>query len=413
MVLWLMACTQGTFTVDGAIQDRSPAFRAEDILLLPEGNENVLLDGSVLSVVPGTVETPTTGRLFHGEVPSPYVPWSPLYTLAVPGPTLAHPLVLEPVGLPMLDLHPYAQNGIGGWYQPDADANRAVTLEDGSSVFFARNGPVEELHPAPTIGVLDLLLVVEATDDPGFRSKVEDLVEPLRLELDAHGLDYHVGITHTDTSRIGRTGRLTLAQGTRFITPSSPDGLLMELADISTPTDTREGRAAAYSLLDTNSDRPANAGFRRLDADTHVLFITAHDDSSRVPASSEWSRWMIQFGYQPLTTHAIVGLEDTCVDYVERGDSYLAYADGTGGEAFDLCAPDWSVHATRLVDSFARRKGVRPLHTPNDHEPMSAALLDDDGLHPVGVERPSYALILETGATGAQRVVVRYTPDHG
>lgn len=166
------------------------------------------------------------------------------------------------------------------------------------------------------------------------------------------GLDYHIGVTTTDTeSNNNDAGKLERAivggQTYRFIdedTPS-PTNVFSGMAVAGTSGSAEEtGRAAAYRVLETQKDLPRNAGFYREEASLHMVFLSDEDDQSVQPGRSEWRQWMrnLKWADDMVTSHAITGLPSSnCSAIFETGSEYIAYSTWTGGVKFDLCTQNW------------------------------------------------------------------------
>lgn len=167
------------------------------------------------------------------------------------------------------------------------------------------------------------------------------------------GLDYHIGVTTTDTDSInpnrGELRRVTSGgQAHRFIqedTPT-PSAVFSRMANAGTSGAFDErGREAAYLLLETKRDDTANEDFYREEATLNMIFISDEEDQSVSPPRSEFRRWMRNLKWAPdlVTAHTITGIPGAdCSAIITPGTEYIQYANWTGGIIFNLCSQNWA-----------------------------------------------------------------------
>lgn len=133
---------------------------------------------------------------------------------------------------------------------------------------------------------VDVLWVI---DNSGSMSEEQDKLArefPAFMEyfLDS-GLDYHIGVTTTDSTATGLGGRLRAVGPWRFITPTTtnPVEVFSQLARVGVNGSFDEtGSCAAWRALaqPTPTLQQANTGFLREDASLHVVIVTDEQDSS-------------------------------------------------------------------------------------------------------------------------------------
>jgi hypothetical protein len=167
------------------------------------------------------------------------------------------------------------------------------------------------------------------------------------------GLDYHIGVTTTDTSNLnpnsGLLRRATAGGSTfRYIDEDTPNpaSVFAQMAQAGTSgSATENGRDAAYQVLETKRERPRNDGFYREEASLHLVFISDEEDQSTSPPQREFRRWMRNLKWAPdlVTSHAITGIPgQECSAIWDPGGMYITYANWTGGIVFNLCTPNWA-----------------------------------------------------------------------
>ncbi|MCB9670609.1 MAG: VWA domain-containing protein [Alphaproteobacteria bacterium] len=161
------------------------------------------------------------------------------------------------------------------------------------------------------------------------------------------GLDYHIGVTTTDTENPTIAGKLRRAQNQNYIDENTPNpsGVFSGMANAGTGGSVEEtGRAAAYQVLQTKRDLPRNEGFYRDEASLHMVFISDEEDQSVSPSLQEWNQWMrnLKWADDMVTSHAITGIPgQECSAIFEPGQLYINYANRTNGVIFNLCSTNW------------------------------------------------------------------------
>jgi hypothetical protein len=251
----------------------------------------------------------------------------------------------------------YWSNGHGGWNQPVGAvlANGIATFQAThfSSGFIATNGPVEDVDITVPPPAVDVLFVID--DSCSMSEEQSAMANNFPSFMDyflGSGIDYHIGVTTTDTDFNPDAGRLrqASANGTtfRFIdaTTPNPSAVFGQMALAGTSgSATEKGREAAHLVLETNRNIPRNQGFWRQDAALHIVYVSDEEDQSTSPTRPAWNTWMDTVKARPelVQSHAITGIPtQMCNAIWDPGTSYIAYADHTGGMVFDLCASDWS-----------------------------------------------------------------------
>ncbi|MCA9567057.1 MAG: hypothetical protein KC656_04405 [Myxococcales bacterium] len=323
---------EATFTPDGG----SVTFAGDITLDVPAG-----------AVSEDTVITVTVDAF---GVPSPYQGLSDLYVFGPDGLEFDVPVTVSIPHAPDADPRFFWSNGIGGFTQPVAVAGDGVMsaeITHFSMGFIAINGPVEEVRHVVPPPAVDVLFVVD--DSCSMYEEQSALANNFPSFMNyflGSGIDYHIGVTTTDMD-VPAAGRLRLANGVRYIDPSTPNvqGTFSQMALAGTGGAVEErGRDAAWSLLETNRNLPANSGFWRDDAALHIVFVSDEDDQSTSITRPAFRTWMETVKARPelVKAHAITGLpQNLCGAVFDAGTDYLAYAGFTGGATFDICATDW------------------------------------------------------------------------
>ncbi|MCA9568457.1 MAG: hypothetical protein KC656_11465, partial [Myxococcales bacterium] len=189
---------------------------------------------------------------------------------------------------------------------------------------------------------VDILLVVDDSCSMSEeQTQLASLAAGLVERLDAEGVDYHIGVTTTDTFNQPVAGKLRpMGANERYLTPLSPDavGRLASAVQVGTEGHYDEcGREAAYMVLETRATLPANLGFRRPDVPLEILFYSDEDDQTSLPTRADFRAW-VEAMPVPVVLHAVTGLSgSTCQAVQEPGTDYIAYTNWTGGVLSDLC----------------------------------------------------------------------------
>lgn len=138
----------------------------------------------------------------------------------------------------------------------------------------------EEFVQAP-LPAVDLLWVVDDTASMAReQDALADHLPGLVADLAAAGVDWHAGVVATD---MGGADAGWLVGSPFVLTPTTPDvaQALASAARVGTDGAGPEaGLAAATRALELMVPGGPNAGFRRVDAALHVVFVSDADDSS-------------------------------------------------------------------------------------------------------------------------------------
>lgn len=223
-------------------------------------------------------------------------------------------------------------------------------------------------HTKPKVDVLWVI------DDSGSmdleQRKLTESFDAFMAFFEDSGLDWHIGVTTTDTSVTGpgKRGELRLGGGLRYLTDevSDPVGRFRELAlvGISGSGDERGLQAAQLALTDPLRSTQ-NSGFYRDDAALHVIVISDEDDQSHPdPTQSEFVSWMRALKASPedASFSAITGPLSGCSspDGLAFGaPRYLATVEATGGLFASICSDDW---VPLLEDLGLRASGLQTVY---------------------------------------------------
>lgn len=195
---------------------------------------------------------------------------------------------------------------------------------------------------------VDVLWVI---DDSCSMSEEQRLLRdnfPVFMEffLDS-GLDWHIGITTTDTDPGGERGRLVRRAGFRYLDPTvnDPIGIFSEMANLGTNgSGDEKGRRAAWLALTDPLKSTDNRGFYRDQASLHVIVISDElDYSANQPTQNEFINFLTTLKEDPemVTFSSIVGPRNGCVTAV-AGSDYIAVTEAVGGISYSICETDWT-----------------------------------------------------------------------
>jgi hypothetical protein len=164
------------------------------------------------------------------------------------------------------------------------------------------------------------------------------------------GLDWHIGVTSTDTDSNAGQGRLQGTAGYRFLDSNSPDpiGLFQQMASLGTngAVDERGRRATKMALTDPQLSG-YNAGFYREEASLNVIVISDENDySASNPTRNEFIDFLTNLKDDPelVTFSSIVGPQSGCSSSTgdaEPGTEYIAVTNAVGGIHESICVDDW------------------------------------------------------------------------
>lgn len=157
--------------------------------------------------------------------------------------------------------------------------------------------------------------------------------------------DFQLGVVTTDVE-ISTAGQLS----TDVITPYTSDigSLALAAVDIGTEGSRDEqGFQAAVLALDPG----INPGFRRDNAELHVVFFSDEDDRSAGAVTDMINAMMANSGTRP-RLHAVVGdLPQGCASGSSAADPsprYYEAVQATDGYLESICAPDYASILTRV-----------------------------------------------------------------
>ncbi len=178
---------------------------------------------------------------------------------------------------------------------------------------------------------------------------------------EAQGLDYHMGVTTTDTTnRVG--GRLLPIDGAaqnRIVTPRSvpsPDTVFQQnaVAGISGSA-TERGFEGAYLALTPPHVFGHNAGFLRAEAVLSIVFVSDEPEQSTntVDFYANFFRSIKGFRNTNLFSASSIAPPDPNPGNCGFGSGirYLEMARRTGGVEDEICTPDWSTTLEALAET--------------------------------------------------------------
>jgi len=208
---------------------------------------------------------------------------------------------------------------------------------------------------------LDVLLVVDnsCSMEP-HQVALADQFPQVLDDLQASGIDYHVGVTSTDVDPTGScagqdpslSGQLSSFREHRWVDASTANAARVfgGLTKIGTRgSHCEKGLAATYRALEQQSK--ANAGFRRPTAALHTIILSDEDDQSEddsppVVTLDEFIDWFDTMppgsGFHTLTCIQIVPLNDagpSCPSQSSIGYRYHDVRDAVGGIGSDILEP--------------------------------------------------------------------------
>lgn len=157
------------------------------------------------------------------------------------------------------------------------------------------------------------------------------------------GLDFHVGVTSSDTISTapnGADGKLVIQRGVKFLDPETPDpiNLFSEMATLGINGRYPErGIGATFLCLEEKRDT-LNAGFYRDDAALHTVIISDEPDYTQegVITLNEYKAW-----YDGLKTDA-ENRTYSGIIHPNYGGRYAQVIDAIGGIEESVLVSDWS-----------------------------------------------------------------------
>ena len=259
----------------------------------------------------------------------------------------------------------------------------AAWLSGGCIETGIRPGDLEEVvsgNPAPVEDPLVVDRVVQVTqpqvdvlfviDNSGSMRAHQDNLSAnfpaFMRTFDGSGLDFHVGVTSTDTNVTGGrcdedpaalNGRLNSAMGHRWIdeTTLNPVGVFQSLATLGTNgSGCERGLAATYRAREEQID--ANAGFFRDGAPLHTVVVSDEQDQTdeenpEVITLNEFINWYDGLGdaVEDRTFSSVVcqyegtGESGNTCYRQNLGTRYLQVTDAIGGLDWDILDEDFGV----------------------------------------------------------------------
>jgi hypothetical protein len=215
---------------------------------------------------------------------------------------------------------------------------------------------------------VDVLFVVDNSCSMGpFQTLLSEEFPAFMRTFDNSGLDYHIGVTSTDTttdpsdrcysSRApGLNGRLNRYQGLLWIDENTPDPVLIFSGMAVLGSDgsgCEKGLGAAYRALEDQWEY--NAGFYREDAAIHTIIVSdeedqTEDDNPPVITLREFENWYdgLKDDVEARTFSSIVCTEAgsnngaSCSTF-NIGDRYMQVTDSIGGLTWDILDENFGV----------------------------------------------------------------------
>ncbi|MEO0602699.1 MAG: vWA domain-containing protein [Myxococcota bacterium] len=279
----------------------------------------------------------------------------------------------------------------------------------------AAGTPVEERIVQATAPEADVLFVIDNSgsmedDQTALAEELPRFVQT----LEAWGVDYHVGVTTTDTESEATRGRLVTADGARFVTPDLPDPVdtLSEMIRVGTEGAAAErGLLATYLALTTYRNRDENRGFVRPDVPLSTIVVSDEDDETDTEITvEEFVDWYAGLR-EPAdrTFSAVVALQS--IGQSQRGRRYLQVAGDVGGVVQDIDAGQWA-HALEALG--LRTAGLRQDYVLGQIPDPDTLEVDlergEDVIEVAGVryEPDRNAVVLDVRPEPSDVVVIRY-----
>lgn len=170
-----------------------------------------------------------------------------------------------------------------------------------------------------------------------------DLTENFPFFMDyflGSGLDYHVGVTSSDTissDYSGSSGTLVIRDGFKYIDPDTPNpvALFVSMATLGvTGRFPERGLGGTYLALEVERDR-ANAGFYRDDAALHTIIISDEPDFTQIITQPEYADWYD--GLKPDRDNRSF----SAIITPGRGQKYQDTVEDVGGIEWSLDQQNW------------------------------------------------------------------------
>lgn len=262
----------------------------------------------------------------------------------------------------------------------DDSCSGTVDLEGGVGVCVHTGGSNQKV---------DVLLVVDnscsmSEEQAQLASQFPSLINTYL----ASGLDFHVGVTSTDTSPTGAQGRLTSAPGANqdlWIdqTTVDPIATFQAMSVLGTSGSFEEkGLDAAWYALDTHSQPGGtNEGFLREEADLKVVVLSDENDASTAITPNDFVLFLEGLKVSPdqVGFHSFVAMNAGCGASI--GQDYMSVSSATSGLIESICDTDWTDAFLDLAGGGGATTGDRDftLENPADPGSITAEVVDYSG----------------------------------
>jgi hypothetical protein len=153
------------------------------------------------------------------------------------------------------------------------------------------------------------------------------------------GLDYHVGVTSSDTissNYDGSDGTLVQVAGQKWIDADTPNAVSMFVAMATLGTTGRfpeRGLGGTYLCLEEKRNT-ANAGFYRDEAALHTIIISDEPDYTEIISQPEYADWYS--GLKDIDQRTFSSIIDP-----RRGTDYSKTTNEIGGITWDIGGENW------------------------------------------------------------------------
>lgn len=242
---------------------------------------------------------------------------------------------------------------------------------------------IAEAPPADILFVVDDSCSMDE-EQRRLRETIPSFVDSLQRSM----VDWHVGITTTDTEN-GR-GRLVRRGGASFADGDLPDAvsILQQMTEVGMEGSSDErGRRAAWMALTAPALNGENAGFRRDEADLHIVVLSDEPDySGQQPSGREFVSFLNSFRTSDnrVTFSSIVGPRGGC-PVAEPGAGYIEVTQTVGGYLASICDTSWDPVFDGLHDELTARSG--PLVLSEAHVPGTLRATATEGAYTyVGID---------------------------
>lgn len=211
--------------------------------------------------------------------------------------------------------------------------------------------------------VVDVLWVLDNSPSMGYERLALAQAFPSFIEpFIESGADYHVGVITTDMDAEDQSGRLRIANGVRWVSPTdeAPDATFLSMATqaihpiVEGHGAVRErGREAVFTALyDESLPGGYNEGFLRDDRDgwLHVTVVTDEDDDTddQWLSPSTFAQFLLDQRARPqrVTFNSVVSW--ITLYGATRGDDYMEVTHMVGGQTASVHAVDWDAFLAEL-----------------------------------------------------------------